>query len=143
MDDQAYLRVEYQLRELASRVGTPTLGDGAIATGRRLEGGERLPLLPRERLLARLEALERHLTTVDRGTYNLAMSKINRVLISSAERMDRPPEIPTKAFVVAELPGQADPVKIPLESLPDLSEPLRRIRLLIAQVQEDADGQIK
>lgn len=140
MNEAGYLRLEQSVRELAGTIGAPGLGDETIRERERGEDGERRPLPGRKRLLLRLEALERHLLLRHRGVYDQAMSLIEKALARRVAYADRV-VVPEGAVLVANLPGEAEPVRIALSETPDLSEVLQRVRRLMGQIHEDFDGE--
>ena len=99
MNEQACLRIEALIQAQAIRLGAPNLGDGALLSEDRTADGVRRRLRPRERLLRRLDALERHILLLHRGVYDEAMAKIRGLLeLRAREAADL--NIPSTAIAV-------------------------------------------
>ncbi|MBG7614692.1 hypothetical protein IWC96_05270 [Brevundimonas sp. BAL450] len=141
MNEQGCLRLESLIREHAVRLGAPDLGDRSVESDERSEEGVRRRLPPRDRLLRRLDALERHVLLLHRGVYDQAMSKIRGMLELGARDSEGPAlNVPSTAIAVLPSATAEGTIEFDLARLPDLSEPLRRIQVLRALIQEDDDA---
>jgi hypothetical protein len=155
MNDAAYLRIEALIAELESSIGVRGLGEETItarAWGRwrsPFEDGERsrgetreffepVEVRGRQRVLDRLDALERHVTLLDHNVFLRARDTINRVLDRSTPRGDRGAggrlDYVTVQGVRA---GEHGFEKFNFEDLPDMSGPLAAIRALRGRILED------
>ena len=153
MNDEAYLRTEALIARLERDLGVRGLGEetiAALAMRRRFDRGddleakapeprEPLPVSGRDRVLARLEALERHVLLLDCGVYIQARDTINAVLARpGAGRRSFGGRL--EAVNVLRLrPGVYDREKFDLDELPDMSKPLAALRALVAHIREDLD----
>ncbi|WP_420469944.1 hypothetical protein [Brevundimonas sp. FT23042] len=137
MDNAACLRLDAFLRSQASRFGAPELGDQSVLDEGRREDGTRRTRPPRERLIERIDALERHLLLLHRGVYKEAMTKIEAALDRGATEFRARPSVPET--VLAMIPSATDEgeMAFDLAHLPDLSQPLRRLQLLRGRILED------
>lgn len=131
MDDAACARLDLFLRRQAFRLGAPELGDADIVLGPTATGEEARPRRPRDRLDARLAALERHLLLLDRRTHDMAHALIRDMA-----------ETPSPFRIVAQLPDleTEEFLKFDLAELPDLSGPLAAIRRLRRDLEKDDDA---
>ena len=139
MNEQACLRIETLIRVQATRLGAPELGEASVYSDERSEDGVRRRLRPRERLLRRLEALERHVLLLHRGVYDEAMSKM-RGMLEVGAREAGSFNVPSTVITVLPTAKEEGTFEFDLADLPDLSEPLRRIRNLRGRILEDSDA---
>ncbi len=140
MNSEACLRLDALLRTEAARLGAPQLGDESILEDERREDGTRRPLPPRQRLIERIDALERHILLLDRRVYEDAMTKIRGLLQRDRVPAEAPGFIPEDAVVMIPSPTEEGEAAFPLSGLPDLSAPLARLRELRNRVLEDNDA---
>ncbi|MBO9501643.1 hypothetical protein [Brevundimonas sp. A19_0] len=139
MNEQACLRIETLIQAQAMRLGAPDLGESSIYSDERSVDGVRRRLRPRERLIRRLEALERHILLLHRGVYDEAMAKIRGMLEVGGHEVEAV-NMPSTAIAVLPSATAEGIVEFDLADLPDLSEPLRRIRELRGRILEDNDA---
>jgi hypothetical protein len=147
MNNDSCLRMEALLRSHAAELGAPDLGDENLFEEGRLEDGSRRLLPPRARLLARIDALERHVLLLHRGVYEEAMAKIqasvqgtSRGTVRDDRMEDLPQSGPTGAIAMIPSPTNEGRMAFNLADLPDLALPLKKIRTLRARIMEDPDA---
>lgn len=140
MDDEDYLRIEERLAELAAMVGAPEIMDPRCYRKRAEPGRdgfdaplEDRPLPPRERLLAKIAAIERQLQLLDRSTYEDALDQIKKVLAFSSKESVLT-NIPETALI--DLDGADGGTKLDLAKLPDLRAARRMLRELAARLAD-------
>ncbi len=122
MNDEDYLALITLVQANFRNIGAPELGDQSHYLGEESETGEVRLLPARDRLIAMLRAFERFMAVRDAETYRRAMTRI-------AEWVEEPPV----RAVVLPLPGD-EAATIDLQDAPELSEPRRRVHLLIERL---------
>ncbi|MEN5229715.1 hypothetical protein [Brevundimonas naejangsanensis] len=141
MDSQACLRLDALIRRYAVELGAPALGDENSFDEARKEDGSRIPLPPKERLLKRIEGLERHLLLLHRGVYVASMEKIRAAVFhDSGERAERDRLTPTGAIITISDDTAEGEAIFNLAELPDLTLPLERLATLKGKIAEDNDA---
>jgi hypothetical protein len=136
MDDQEFLTIESELREVCARIGAPELTEDRFY-GRRVSSEEPERLLPpKERVVAQIEALERYMSLYDRRIYDGAMYKIQSVLSQSIVPTRSEFPLPTgAAVIVSDRVGAGEDV-FDLGELPDLEQLRLRLRSLANHLRE-------
>ena len=144
MNDEAYLRLETIVRARALELGAVGLGDRSVRMDELYDDGTRPLRKPRDRLIARLDALERYILLLHRGIHDGAMTTINSLLRERGSELARDHEGKALAGLraVAELPasGAAGIIEFDLGELPDLNQPLEQLRRLRNIIKEDTDA---
>jgi len=144
MNNDSCLRIEALVRAQAAQIGAPDLGDENLFSDERMEDGSRRLLPPRARLLARIDALERHVLLLHRGVYEEAMMKIKASIQRGLAEDDVFPTVAetVPTGVMAMIPSATDEGRMAfnLADLPDLSAPLKKIQALRGRIMEDANA---
>lgn len=135
MEEEEFLAIEDALREVCLRVGAPELTEDRFYVRRSGIEPERL-LTAKDRVVAQVEALERHMSLYDRGTYDNAMDRIQTVLQQSILSTERDAAFPAGAIVI--VPGRAGAGEdiFDLQDLPDLERMRQDLRMLANRLRE-------
>jgi hypothetical protein len=129
MDDEDFLELESSLRFLAASIGASEVMNPRhyykpISRGaeRDEEGRAMRPLNPRDRVIAEIEALDRHLSLFDVETYHDAMKHIQSVVVRDVDATGLRYGWPAGAVIEFDDPTGTRTSRFEFETLPDLSE---------------------
>ena len=144
MDEDDFRAVEAQLAVLAAAIGAPPVMDVRnyrvpIERGapRDKDGRADRPMPIRERVVAEIKALERHVALLDYKTYKNAMGRIDFVLRAGSDRALRP-TIPEEAVIQLDSPSGEPGETLRLATLPDLRA-VREALLVLAESLNEED----
>jgi hypothetical protein len=135
MEEQDFIQIEAELRNLSGFIGAPDLTEERYYRQRDGFEGFEYPMPPRGRVLAQLDALDRFLSLYDGAVYQNAMEKIRGLLEESPPRPGIS-NFPTHAVVVTPNQLASDEESFDLRTLPDLTDLRQQLRNLRAQLSE-------
>lgn len=135
MEEEDFLKIEQELRELCVRIGAPEITEDKFFLKRETYASPDVLRDPRTRVLEQLDALDRHFSLYDRSVFQSSMQKIAR-LLQDDERLDGATSVPTDAVVL--LPGRSGTEEeiFDLSELPDLTELREELRDIRKRLSE-------
>lgn len=142
MEDEDFLRIEAALRRLAELVGAGDVMDprhyrdpADLPPGRDGKPERGRPFSPRERLVAEVKALERHLALLDRNTYEKTLAMM-RDAVANADSLAASGSLPEEAVIEMDDERARGVRALFFSELPDLGEARHLLRGLAAGLAE-------
>ena len=126
MEDDDYLALIDLVERRLTDAGADELADPALYTRRDYETGERSMLPPDQRLVAMLEAFNRHMKARDIATFEVALKRINKNLHEGF----------VNGAIVEDGDDERSGEPVDLEQSPRFAEPRERLEVLIARLRD-------